>query len=263
MLKIEFLGSGNAAGVPVWGCRCSACLQAQTDPAKRRRSASLAIHTGEGVTLVDAGLTDLAERFSFDSVKRVLLTHFHMDHVQGLFHLRWSEEARQIPVFRPDDPLGADDLYKHPGVFQFQPPFKPFDSVEWPGFRVVALPLIHSRETFGYLISNGDYCMAYLTDTAGFPAETLSYLQRYPVDDLVLDCSEPPRESMPRNHNDLNTALDLWRHSGATRLWLTHISHRLDCWLEHSAATLPEGVHIARDGMLFEIEGVVELDNDT
>jgi phosphoribosyl 1,2-cyclic phosphate phosphodiesterase len=66
---------------------------------------------------------------------------------------------------------------------------------------------------------------------------------------MVLDCSDPPRETPSRNHNDLNEALSIWRASGAKRLWLTHIGHRLDLWLKQND-NLPEGVEAAYDGLV-------------
>ncbi|MCL6415999.1 phosphonate metabolism protein PhnP [Aestuariirhabdus sp. Z084] len=249
MFEIEFLGTGNAAGVPVWGCECSACANAEQLPGRRRRSASLALHTRSGVTLLDAGLSDLAQRFRFEQIRGILLTHFHMDHVQGLFHLRWSESEPKLPVYRPDDPKGADDLYKHPGVLDFQPPLQPFVELDLGDFSIVPLPLYHSRVTLGYLICQGDFRMAYLTDTVELPEETRCYLQRQSLNGVVLDCSEPPRSTPPRNHNDLNSALACWRSIGAPRLWLTHISHRLDCWLQQPGNDLPEGVQLAADGL--------------
>ena len=249
MFEFQFMGTGNAGGVPLWGCECSACEAARLDTGRRRHSASALIRTDEGVTLVDAGVTELSQQFGFDEIRRVLLTHFHMDHVQGLFPLRWSEREARIPVFRPNDPVGADDLYKHPGVFEFMPPCASFEEVAFPEFSVVTLPLIHSRVTQGFLIRHGHWRLAYLTDTRGLPEQTLAHLQAEGVDDLVLDCSEPPRDLAPRNHNDLTLALSVWRESGAKRLWLTHISHRLDLWLQQGGE-LPEGVQVAHDGMV-------------
>ncbi len=55
----------------------------------------------------------------------MLLTHYHPDHVQGLFHLRWGC-GESIPVYGPKDPQGCADLYRHPGVLDFQVPLKPF-----------------------------------------------------------------------------------------------------------------------------------------
>ncbi len=249
MFEIELLGTGSAAQVPVWGCDCIACERARVEPQRRRHSASLALHTPDGVTLVDAGLMDLAERFRFETIRRVLLTHFHMDHVQGLFPLRWSERAERIPVYRPDDPQGCDDLYKYPGVFAFQPPLQPFSPLAFDDFTLTALPLHHSRPTFGYLIDlAGGYRVAYLTDTVGLPEETRAYLAARTPQLVLLDCSEPPREPAPRNHNDLTRALQIHRQLGAGRTILTHIGHRLDSWLLTQSYELPAGVELGRDG---------------
>ncbi len=42
-----------------------------------------------------------------------------MDHVQGLFPLRWGV-GDKIPVYGPPDEQGCDDLFKHPGLLDFQ-----------------------------------------------------------------------------------------------------------------------------------------------
>lgn len=254
MVEFHFLGTGNAGGTPLWGCDCPACKIAAADPAKRRESATAALWVNNQVTLIDAGVTDLKERFSFQQLTRILLTHFHMDHVQGLFPLRWSEQTARIPVYRPDDPLGADDLYKHPGVLEFQPASAPFKPIAFDGFTITPVALIHSKITQGYLIDVNGWRLAYLTDTAGLPEQTREFLQAQRIDDLILDCSEPPRDATPRNHNDLNSALRIWSDLGARRVWLTHISHRLDAWLIDHPGELPEGVGIAYDGLVLRPE---------
>ncbi|MEH6825774.1 MAG: phosphonate metabolism protein PhnP [Motiliproteus sp.] len=211
---------------------------------------SLAIRTHLGTTLIDAGNTDLAERYAFDAIRRIVLTHFHMDHVQGLFHLRWSERTPKIPVYRPDDPLGADDLYKHPGVLDFQPPFEPFQATQWDDFSITALPLQHSKITLGYLLQTPEVSVAYLTDTFGLPETTEVFLRRTPLDYLIIDCSEPPGSTPPRNHNDLNQALKTQQQLQPKKLILTHISHRLDRWLIDNPQKIPSNVIVATDGLV-------------
>lgn len=249
MLDIRILGSGNAGQVPVWGCYCAACERARHDASFRRGPCSLEIRSALGVTLIDAGVTNLAERYEFDDIQRIVLTHFHMDHVQGLFHLRWSERDKKIPVFRPDDVKGADDLYKHSGVLDFQPPFVPFNKVEFNDFSITPLPLLHSKITLGYVIEKGDYTLAYLTDTVGLPDATQAFLANKTLDCLILDCSEPPTPNAPRNHNDINLALSAYNTLRPKNMILTHISHRLDCWLMENADGLPDNMQIAKDGM--------------
>lgn len=253
MLSVRILGSGDAGQVPMWGCYCSACELARQDSRYRRGPCSLEIKTEQGITLIDAGRTDLAERYAFEDIQHIILTHFHMDHVQGLFHLRWSERPDKIPVFRPNDTKGTDDLYKHSGVLDFQTPFEPFVRVKFAGFDLTPLPLKHSRITLGYLIETDEIKLAYLTDTVGLPDVTRDFLMgglmgRY-LDYLILDCSVPPVDTPPRNHNDINIALAIHKELAPQKTILTHIGHKLDCWLMENADQLPENMLIARDGM--------------
>ena len=70
-----------------------------------------------------------------------------------------------------------------------------------------------------------------------------------PLDLLVLDCSMPPQERPPRNHNDLTRALECIESLRPRRAVLTHVGHALDAWLLDHPAALPEGVELAHDGM--------------
>ncbi|AKH21912.1 phosphonate metabolism protein PhnP [Sedimenticola thiotaurini] len=249
MPEIEFTGSGGAAQVPVWGCRCPICQRAASVASYRRRPAGLAITGEQGVTLIDAGSHHLAQRYRPEQLERIILTHFHMDHVQALFQLRWAGGPRNIPVYRPDDPVGCDDLYKHPGIFKLQKPFQPFQSLEWDGLRVTAVPLQHSRVTLGYLLQTPGTAIAYLCDTAGLPRPAQRFLAESRIDYLILDCSEPPMPNPPRNHNDLTQALAIIGRLRPEQTLLTHISHHFDNWLLEHAGELPADVSVARDGM--------------
>ncbi len=252
MFSIDILGSGNAGQVPEWGCDCKACSRALKDNYYKRRPCSISITTDQGVTMIDAGRTDLAEHFSFTDINRFIITHFHMDHVQGLFHLRWGHGPNTIPVYRPDDQIGADDLYKHSGCLDFQAPWQAFKAYDLSDMRITPLALIHSKPTFGYLIEIANTTIAYLTDTVGLPDETSHFLQNKKIDYCFLDCSEPPRDKAPRNHNDLNLALKIVDDIKPKRTILTHIGHQFDCWLIDNAALLPEHISIAVDNLHIE-----------
>ena len=73
------------------------------------------------------------------SFQQVLLTHYHLDHVQGLFPLRWGVGA-SIPVYGPPDDAGCDDLLKHPGLLDFSHTVTPFVMFNLQGLRVTPLP---------------------------------------------------------------------------------------------------------------------------
>lgn len=184
-----------------------------------------------------------------DGVNAFLLTHFHPDHVQGLFHLRWGPVSA-IPVYGPADDLGCADLFKHPGCLHFSAP-EPGQFLDLGlGLRAMPVPLAHSKPTVGWIFDNGAQRWAYCTDTRGLPPLTMAALRTSPVDMLILDCSFPPVYSQPHGHNDAELALALIAESGARRGVLTHIGHDCQRWLD-ATDTLPANVSIGYDGMTF------------
>lgn len=250
-MRITFLGTGAAGGVPLFGCECAACSAAQKNAALIREPCSALIEAGGTRILIDGGLMDLHRRFAPGELDAILLTHFHADHVQGLFHLRWGKGAA-IPVFIPPDPDGCADLFRHPGLLDFRPQAA-FAAFQIGPFKVTPVPLIHSKPTFGYTLElAGGPAFAYLTDTRGLPRETRGFLQTMRPDGLAIDCSFPPADK-PRGHNDWPLALDCIAKTDPAQAWLIHISHELDNWLLCEPPALPPRVAVARDGERFDL----------
>lgn len=244
---MTFLGTGAAGGVPLYGCACLACERAAVDPSRVRRPCSALIEHGGTRVLVDAGHMDLHERFAPGALDAIVLTHFHPDHVQGLFHLRWGR-GNPIAVHAPPDAEGCADLYKHPGLLDFRRLAK-FEPVRIGSLGFTPVPLVHSKPTFGYAVEAGDGTrFAYLTDTVGLPAQTEEFLLAWQADGMAIDCSFPPQESPPRGHNDWSMALATIERVAPRKAWLTHIGHDLDAWMLRNAPQLPEGVRVAVDG---------------
>ena len=251
-MRVTFLGTGDAGGVPRYGCDCSACTRARAVADFRRRPCTALVEAGDTRILLDAGLTDLTERFPPGSLSAIMLTHFHPDHVQGLFHLRWGVGER-IPAYGPPDPEGCADLYKNHGLLEFRRLSK-FEPVAVGDLVLTPLPLIHSNVTFGYAIEDvAGRRFAYLTDTAGLPPRTKVFLADWRPEMVALDCTNPPQSDPPRNHNDLTRALAIARTLGQARVWLTHVSHGLDAWLQKSPDNLPFEVHVAYDGQVVSL----------
>lgn len=246
-MRVTFLGTGDAGGVPLHGCDCPACTRARAVADYRRRPCTALVEAGDTRILLDAGLTDLTERFPPGSLSAIVLTHFHPDHVQGLFHLRWGIGER-IPVYGPPDSEGCADLYRNSGILDFRQLGK-FEPVTVGDLNLTPLPLIHSKVTFGYAIEDTDDSrFAYLTDTVGLPPKTERFLADWRPHAVALDCNAPPQAEPPRNHNDLPSALAIAEKLAPTHVWLTHVGHALDTWLL-SPDVLPDGVHIAHDGL--------------
>lgn len=244
-MRLTFLGTGAAGGVPLWGCDCAVCTLARVDISARRQPNCALLEAGETRLLIDAGVMDVAERFPPGALDAVLVTHFHADHVQGLFHLRWGKG--ELKVYSPHDSEGCADLYKSPGPLQFTQLSK-FEKIEVGDVRITAVPLVHSKPTLGYCIEHDGARLAYLSDCRELPPATLEFLQRWQPHTLCLDCTFPPGTDSPRNHFDLPEAIALAEYVPATKIVLMHIGHKLDEWLSTRSDALPDGMSLDHDG---------------
>ncbi|MCK9989911.1 MAG: phosphoribosyl 1,2-cyclic phosphate phosphodiesterase [Rugosibacter sp.] len=252
-MRISFLGSGAAGGVPLWGCDCPACQRARTDQHFMRRPNCALVEAGGVRLLLDAGVMDIAERFAPDTLAAILLTHFHADHVQGLFHWRWG--VGELDVYAPHDSEGCADLYKYPGPLKFMHRTK-FEAFEIGDLRITPVPLVHSKPTLGYCIEYEGVRLAYLTDSRELPPKTAEFLRDWQAHTICLDCTYPPGMSSvngARNHFDLSEALALSDAYPDSRLVLMHIGHQLDAWLINHPDALGGRVSVARDGVTLDI----------
>jgi phosphoribosyl 1,2-cyclic phosphate phosphodiesterase len=251
-MKFTFLGTGSVKAAPVYGCECSVCQRAMANADFRRHSACGVLEVAGLQILIDAGYQNLEQKCPPGSLDAILLTHFHMDHVQGLFPIRWGT-GKTIPVFSPDDPNGCDDLFKYPGIFDFSNKSQPFEAIEFKTISIMPVPLVHSKLTMGYVIAFKGKRLAYLCDSGLLRRDVEQFLIDHPIDVMVLDCDQPPLEKAPRNHNDLTRALDIFEAVQPKQLILTHISHNLDEYFFNYPDILPEGVAIAYDNQSWEL----------
>ena len=253
-MKVTFIGTGDAGGTPLYGCDCVACERARSNPELRRSTSCVLVESGETQVMIDAGVNDFCERFPAGSLDAVLLTHYHLDHVFGLFRARWGT-GHKLKVFGPPDSQGCDDLYKHPGILDI----KALDGsrIEIGSLAIQPVVLAHSKPTLGYLLSSGESRFAYLTDTCGLPPATLESLRAFKPQAAAIDCTHPPRVPEPGalrgNHNDVTLALECLDGFKPGRAFLTHLSHHFERWHMENPAALPANVTAARDGMEYKV----------
>jgi phosphoribosyl 1,2-cyclic phosphate phosphodiesterase len=254
-IRIEFLGTGTSQGVPVVACDCEVCLS--EDPKDKRLRTSVKVSVDGADLLIDAG-PDLRQQLLRSGTERldaILITHEHMDHVAGIDELRALNFAqrKEMEVHANAATLNAVKRMFHyafadvryPGVPELrlhEIGLSPFVAA---GVNVEPVEVMHHlMPVLGFRI--GDF--AYITDAKTIAPEEKEELKGLKV--LVLNAL---RKKAHLSHLNLKEALGLVAELAPERAYFTHASHLLG---KHQAVSqeLPEGVALAFDGLVVEVE---------
>jgi len=238
--------------VKLWGTRGSLASSGPDTVGYGGNTASVEVTGADGTILVlDAGTGIRRLGAAIDpAVERVdvLLTHLHMDHIQGLgFFAPFFRPAGEIHLWGPAsatmDLRSRLTRYLSPPLFPVQirdlearvvlhdAPDQPTDIG---GFEVVARHVIHPGPTVGYRISADGASLAYLPDhepalaTTHFPAEsdwTSGFELASGVDLLIHDGQYTDDERRARvgwGHSSVTEAIAFAELARAQRLVLFH-----------------------------------------
>ncbi|PKR81661.1 MBL fold metallo-hydrolase [Brumimicrobium salinarum] len=249
--EVRVLGSGTSQGVPVIGCNCEVC-RSNNQKDKRLRSSILFSWNNQNY-VIDSG-PDFRQqmlREDITSLRAVIYTHEHKDHVAGMDDVRAFNfiEKRDMELFcteavattlrREFHYAFGENLY--PGV-----PRVKINLIDNAPFQLPDGPIItpilgyhYKMPVFGYRI--GDF--AYMTDVKTIPIDELRKLEG--VKTLILDCL---REEPHISHLNLEEALDIINYLKPDKTYLTHISHFFGTH-EGISKKLPNSVRPAYDGL--------------
>ncbi len=247
---VYFIGTGGSEGIPAHLCTCPTCSEARKFGFAQRLPSTLAIITKRGkAVLFDVG-TDIRD-FLNVPLEAIFLTHWHHDHIYGLYKLRWM--AMETPLYAPEGHADALIL-KEPKNLQPRT-IKPFERFELDTLRITALKLNHQVETLGYLIEEDGKRVALIYDTKGLPEETGEFLMgKAPLRLAIVDATYPPGTDDPY-HNNVDEAAEIGL-SLAERTVLSHISHKNLPFLqltEYVRKRWRNKVLVAYDGMVFYV----------
>jgi phosphoribosyl 1,2-cyclic phosphate phosphodiesterase len=264
-LKVTVLGSGTSQGVPAIGCDCAVCRS--TDPRDRRTRPSILIELQDNGSrapfaqnvrsiLIDTS-TDLRAQALANDIRRIdaiLFTHGHADHVLGLDETRRYNQMQKTPIGCYANAGTVADLrrmfsYVFSGPRQVGggvPQLRLFSiggAFTMGGAEIVPVPLWHGElPVLGFRLGS----FAYMTDCNRIPDESWPLLEGVHL--VIIDAL---RERPHPTHFNVAEALAVVSRIGAERAYFTHICHDLP----HAAtcARLPEGVQLAYDGLVLEI----------
>jgi len=255
-ISVTFLGTGTSQGIPILGSNHPVCLS--ENPKDKRLRVSVLLEWEDYKYVIDCG-PDFRQQMLLNNVQHVnaiLLTHDHSDHTAGLDDIRpyCFKQGGEVTFYAEQDVFNA--LYKrfeyifttenkYPGA----PTIKEKQIINLENFiiggkTVTPIRALHNKlPVLGFRIAG----FTYLTDVKTIPISEIEKIKG--TDVLVINALR--KEPHP-SHLTLDEALVLIEKIKPKTAYLTHISHLLGF---HDAveASLPEGVHLAFDGLKIKV----------
>jgi phosphoribosyl 1,2-cyclic phosphodiesterase len=224
-LKIQFLGTGSAEGIPSINCNCPHCVRARKEGGKLAKRRNAILFSVPGYELLLDTPPDIRASLAQSKVLRIdgiFLTHAHYDHTGDTL---------------PD--------------IAFHCPFHPGMAMRFDGFFFTPFAVSHAVPCFGLAIYENDHKTVYTSDTRNWFSH-YAYRLMDGADLLIVNTPtfSPPKE----DHITSTEAVELKERMGANRLVLTHCNHhnRPHDELEEWAEGL-DGVTVAYDGLEIEV----------
>lgn len=255
-MKVTFLGTGSAYGIPTSGGDWGAC---NPQNIKNKRLCQSILIEERGIRiLIDMGPSFREQSYIHDirDLDAILFTHSHYDHFAGLPELpnfvKW--QTRPISMYAHDETWAGieksifwmfDQSIKIQYYGQYIPEKKSFlynQPFLIGDIEVVPFLQYHgSMNSTGFRI--GDF--AYTTDLNSMPEESWEVISG--VKTWVLECDDLKPTI---DHNNLDQALNWIELIKPEKAYLTHLSISMDH--DETLKKIPAGVLIAWDGLVIE-----------
>lgn len=275
-MKLRYLGTAAAEGIPGLFCNCKICQNALKVRGKEIKTRSQAIV--DDTLLIDfppdTYLHIINYGLDLRQVHHCIITHAHHDHLlAGDFWCRLEgiandigEEPLHVYLTAPGYQKAESALGKasHGARLQFHQihAFEPFDAGE---YHIIPLAANHdpTSEPVIFIIEHDDKTILYANDTGIFPECTWEYLEQYPkIFDLVsLDCTAMLLKGWRNSHMGLDTNTEVYerlcsmgRCTAETMAIINHFSHNgLATHEELVKAASEYGFAVSYDGLEIEV----------
>lgn len=278
-MKIHFLGTGAAEGVPAMFCSCEYCKKIRSLGLKEYRSRTQVLI--DGLISVDfppeAFSNSLKFGVNLSKLKYLFVTHSHMDHfyahdfiLRGYKYAELEEDVLAIfgdsevhEVFKECTAREIkDEVKKHLSFTEI----KPYTEFYANDYRVIAIPANHKtkEDSLLYYIEKDGKGYLHLHDSNRICDEALQYLAKNnaKANAVAFDCTFIDREYKETYRHmsigDNMVMKEKMLSSGVidkdTKVIITHFSHNSNPTRERLSKIEKEyGVIAAYDGMEIEI----------
>ena len=274
-MKIKYLGTAAAEGLPAVFCQCDNCKKARKNKGRDIRTRSQAII--DDTLLIDFNADTYAHALKYDielsKIEHCIITHSHLDHLypselnmRGSGFARFKGERKTFNIYGSEAvvekcksicTLGEDNI-----KFHTLEAFKPFKAGD---YTVTPLPARNGEDSgpLIYIIEKDGKTMLYGNDTGLFFEEVYDYLKEKKIyfDFVTLDCCETlgfsdwPYHMTVEDCKTTRERLKANKHADEkTIFYLNHFSHNATpvIYDELTYALDGSGFKISYDGLEVE-----------
>lgn len=276
-MKVHYLGTGAAEGIPAIFCECPVCKTARLKAGKEIRTRTQALIDDE--LLIDFGpdtyMHSLQYGIDLSYIKYCLLTHAHEDHIYP-HDIKCRKKNRALletntyplhlfggkGVAELLNPLANGNVTKDGNVVFHL--ISPFQEIDLESYHIIALPAVHKTlDPLIYVIIKEEKAILYCHDSDVLDEETLQYLanKRIVFDLVSMDCTEGKKRIDYRGHMNFerNRIMRKLLHEysltkESTIFILSHISHNgLVSHSEAESIANSDGFTVAYDGLVVNV----------
>ena len=278
-MRLMFLGTAAAEGVPAVFCNCQTCQNAKIKGGKNIRTRSQILIDDD--TLFDFPMDTYMHmlRYNLDlsAVRRVLITHSHMDHCYPQeFCMRGGPFAKNMTADKVQvfGNVKVCEMFKSDTAREIRPVVEqgielkalhPYDEVKSDDMRIIALPASHTvgEECLVYYLERRGSGVLLLNDTGVLDRGVYARLAEMNVNvkAVALDCTYGAIRHGAGRHMGLYDIVDqksIMAQAGVLKsdavVIATHLSHNTD--LDYngiSEKAAQYDIVVAYDGMTVEI----------
>ena len=249
-MKIRFLGTGAAEGIPSFGCTCQRCQVARKEggPNARQRASLLIEAAGHRILLdTPPEISALLNRAEVFDLSAVFLSHEHFDHIGGLVEFEYWN--RVLPIFAGYDVLPKLRLTPRLESQALLSGFHSHTPLYFGDLMVMPFKVVHHVPCYGFAFEEAGARVLHFGDSG----PELSNLHYHLLEGADVVIFHTPTFEPYHSHISIRDVISLVQDCSLQQVIITHINHNNLLHEELIEKLAPQEITVAYDGLTLEV----------